>query len=157
VHESDSAHWGYFRRPVLLGPAVGFLAFLGSEAVSTPAYGTPDGLIWLPLFLIVATILAAIPYLIGTLVLLGVFRVLPYGLARLMAPRVLIGAVVGAFIAWPFGAALNWIPSATADPRFNITSMLAGGLVAGAFCAAFYADTKLAAPPDTSLERTHEG
>jgi hypothetical protein len=154
MHASGSGPRGFFRRPVLLGPAVGFLAFLGSEAIRSPASGTSDGLIWLPLFLIVATLFAAVPYLIGALLLLMAFRVLPNALVRLMATRLLLGGVLGAFIAWPFGYVLNWIPSATADPRFNMVSMLVGCSAAGAFCAAFFVDTQPGAPSDQSLERT---
>jgi hypothetical protein len=156
VPESESAQRGFFGRPVLLGPAVEFLAFLGSEAVRSPGSGTSDSLIWLAPFLVVATIFAAIPYLIGAFVLLTTFRVLPDGVVRLIVLRLLFGAFVGAFIAWPFGYALNFIPSSTADPRFNMASMLIGCSVAGAFCAAFFVNTQPGAPPNNSLERTPE-
>jgi hypothetical protein len=113
-------------------------------------------LIWLLPFLVVATIFAAIPYLIGAFVLLTIFRVLPGGVVRLVTLRLLFGAFVGAFIAWPFGYALNWIPSSTEDPRFDMTSMLIGCSVAGAFCAAFFVNTPPGAPSNKSLERTRE-
>jgi hypothetical protein len=156
VHESDSRQWGSFRRPALLGPAVGFLAFLGSEAVRSPASGIGDSFIWLPLFFVIATVFAAIPYLIGAFLLLVVFRGLPIGLVRFTALRLVLGAVFGAFVAWPFGNVLNWIPSATADPRFNMISMLVGGSVAGAFCAGFFADKNEGALSKKSLERPRE-
>ena len=131
--------------------------FVGSEAIRSPASGSADGLIWLPLFLVVATIFAAIPYLIGAFLLLAAFRVLPKELGRFTVFRLALGGVIGALIAWPFTCALNWIPSATADPRFNFGSMLVGGAVAGAFCAAFFSDAKAGAPSNKSLERTGEG
>jgi hypothetical protein len=161
VHEPDTDEFGFFRRPALLGPAVGFLAFLGSEAIRLPT-GTGDGsgigdaLIWLPLFLVIATTFAAIPYIVGAFVLLAAFRVLPKELRRFTVFRLFLGGVFGAPIAWPFAVVLNWIPSATADPRFNFGSMLIGGTVAGAFCAAFFSEAKASAPSNKSLERTRE-
>jgi hypothetical protein len=95
VSESDSAKWGFFRRPALLGPAVGFLAFLGCEAVQAPGSGALDGLIWLPLFLILASLVGAIPYLIGAFLLIAVFRVLPPAVVSFIATRVLVGAAIG--------------------------------------------------------------
>jgi hypothetical protein len=157
VHEPDSGDWGFFRRPVLLGPAVGFLAFLGCEAIRSPASGSADGLIWLPLFLVVASLIAAIPYLLGALVLLAALRVLPKRLRRFAVLRLVLGGVMGILIAWPFAIALNMIPSATADPRFNLGSVLIGGAVAGAFCAAFFSEAKAAAPSNNSLEQTRDG
>jgi hypothetical protein len=156
VHESDSRQWGSFRRPALLGPAIGFLAFLGSEAVRSPGSGIGDSFIWLPIFLVIATIFAAIPYLIGAFLLLVVFRGLPIGLVRFTALRLVLGAGFGAFVAWPFGNVLNWIPSATADQRFNMISMLVGGSIAGAFCAGFFAETHNGSPSSKSPERPHE-
>jgi hypothetical protein len=156
VTESDGAQWGFFRRPALLGPAVGFLAFLGSEAVQSPASGNPDGLVWLPLFLIVASLVAAIPYLVGAFLLIVVFRIMPRPVVSFIGARVFIGAAIGASIALPFGYALNSIPSANSDPRFNMVSMLVGCSVAGAFCAAFFAQPRLGAPPDQLLERTRD-
>jgi hypothetical protein len=156
VHETGSDQWGFFRRPALFGPAVGFLAFLGSEAIRQPGTGSPEGLIWLPLFLIIATVFAAIPYLIGALLLLAVFRMLPRALVRSAPTRMQLGAIVGALIAWPFAFVLNWIPSATVDPRFNLGSMLVGCIVAGGFCSAFFTQSTSVAPSNTSLERTRE-
>jgi hypothetical protein len=154
VHDPDGGDWGFFRRPVLFGPAVGFLAFLASEAISSPASGSADGLIWMPLFLIVATIFAAIPYLLGAYLLREACRALPIWLVRFMAFRLVLGGLIGGMIAWPFTYALNgMIPSATADPRFNFTSMLVGGVVAGGYCAAFFSASRSGAPSDNSLER----
>ncbi len=130
--------WGYFRRPAFLGPAVGFLAFVGSEAIRSPRTGSAEGLIWLVPTLVAATVIAAIPYLIGALLLLALFRVLPAGWVRPAAVRLFIGALVGALIAWPMAFALNGIPSATTEPRFNIISLLVACGVAGSFCAGFF-------------------
>ena len=134
---SDSSEWGFFRFPALLGPAVGFIAFLVSGAIKSPGTGTGDALIWFPLLLIVAVIFAAIPTLLGAVLLLTMCRILPNRLVRFTALRLILGALVGAVIAWPFTHALNWIPSANADPRFNPDSMLVGCAVAGVYCAAF--------------------
>jgi hypothetical protein len=147
MHDFDfDSDWGFFRRPVLFGPAVGFLAFLGSEAMRSPAPFSAEGWIWLPLFLFIATIFAAIPYLFGAFLLLTACRILPKVLVRFAAFRLILGGVIGGLIAWPFAHVLNWIPSATADPRFNFESMLVGCVVAGGFCAAFYSESPAGAP-----------
>jgi hypothetical protein len=161
VHEPDTNEMGFFRRPAFLGPAVGFLAFLGSEAIRLPATGDGSGigdaLIGLPLLLVIATIFAAVPYVVGALLLLAAFRLLPKELRRFRVFRLSLGGVIGASIAWPFAVVLNWIPSATADPRFNFGSILIAGTVAGAFCAAFFSEDKAVAPSNKSLVRTREG
>ena len=141
MHEPDSG-WGFLRRPVLLGPAVGFLAFLGSEGVRSPDSGSAEGLIWLPLMLAVATVFAAIPYLVGALLLLAACRVLPHSAVRFAAFRLLLGGLIGGVMAWPFAHVFNWIPSATSDPRFDFESMLVGCVVAGGYCAAFYSESQ---------------
>jgi predicted membrane protein len=135
---------------------VGFLAFLGCEAIGSPASGSADGLIWLPLMLAVATIFAAIPYLVGALLLLAAFRVLPKEFCRFAVLRLVVGGVIGAVIAWPFAFALNWIPSATADPRFDHDSVRIGGAVASAFCAAFFSEAKAGEASNKSLERSRD-
>ena len=157
MNETESAKWGFFRRPALLGPAVGFLAFLASEAVRTPPSGLGDTLVVLLPMLIVATIFAAIPYLIGAFLLLTVLRALPRKVVDLVAARVLVGAFLGFLIAWPFAFVLNLIPSATADARFDLGSMVVGSATAGGFCALFFSATQSAAPSNTSFERTREG
>ena len=159
MNETESAKWRFFRRPALLGPAVGFLAFLASEAIRTirtmPS-GLGDTLVVLLPILIVATILAAIPYLIGAFLLLATFRALPRKIVDLVAARVLVGAFLGFLLAWPFAFVLNLIPSATADARFNLGSMVVGCATAGGFCAVFFSATQSEAPSNTSLERTLE-
>lgn len=138
--DADDRGWGYFRRPVLLGPSVGFIAVLAAEAVRSPSPpDSADGLIWLPLFLVIATIFAAIPYLLGAFLLLAICRALPSPLVSFIAFRLILGGLVGALIAWPFTNMLNWIPSFTAEPRFKFNSILAGCVVGGAYCAAFFA------------------
>ena len=134
MNETESAQWGFFRRPALLGPAVGFLAFLASEAIRTigtlPS-GLGDTLIVLLPMLIVATIFAAIPYLIGAFLMLAAFRALPRKIVDLVVARVLVGAILGFLIGWPFAFVLNLIPSATTDPRFDLGSMVVGCATAG--------------------------
>jgi hypothetical protein len=100
--------------------------------------------------LIVATILAAIPYLIGAFLLLVVLRALPRKIVDLVGARILVGALLGFLIAWPFAFALNLIPSATAEPRFDLGSMAVGCVTAGGFCAVFFSATQSEAPSDTS-------
>jgi hypothetical protein len=156
VHHPASDDWGFFRRPALFGPAIGFLAFLASEATRSPASGSADGLIWIPLFLIVATIFAAIPYLLGACLLVAVCRVLPSRLVRVTAFRLFLGGLIGGLIAWPITHALNGIPSTTADPRFNSVSMLVGCVVAGGYCAAFFSASHSGAASNKSPERTRE-
>jgi hypothetical protein len=154
VHDSDRGHWGFFRRPALLGPTVGFLVFLASEAVKAQASGSADGMLWLPLLLIVVNVVAAIPCFLGALILLAICRALPGRLVRFAPLRVILGGLVGGLSAWPFTHALNLIPSSTADPRFDFTSLLVGCIVAGAYCAVFLSMSRSGAPAENSLERT---
>lgn len=159
MNGTESAEWGFFRRPALLGPTVGFLAFLASEAVRTagaPPSGLGDTLVVLLPMLIVATIFAAIPFLMGAFLLLAVFRVLPRKVVDLVAARVLAGAFVGFLIAWPFAFALNLIPSATSDARFHLGSMIVGCATAGGFCAVFFSATQSEALSNPSLERARD-
>jgi hypothetical protein len=148
VSEPGITDWGYFRRPALLGPVVGFFAFLAAEAIRLPAEGgggggSGDWIFWIGLFLIVATLFSAVPYLLGAFVLLAVCRVLPKALVRFMVFRMALGGLVGGLIAWPFSHALNWIPSATAaEPRFNFVSVLVACAVAGGYCAAFFSESR---------------
>ena len=142
--EPDNANWGFFRRPALFGPIVGFLAFLAAEAIRSPVEGgrSDDWVIWFALILIIAYLFSAIPYLLGAFVLLAVCRVLPSALVQLTVVRMILGGLVGASIAWPFAHALNWIPSATtAEPRFNFVSVLIACAVAGGYCAAFFSES----------------
>lgn len=146
MSESRNTDWGFFRRPALLGPVVGFLAYLAAEAVRLPADGgrggevgwSTDWIIWFGLILLVVHVFSAIPYLLGAFVLLAVCRALPATLVRLNSLRVVLGGLVGGLIAWPFAHALNWIPSATtAEPRFRFDSLLIACAISGGYCAAF--------------------
>lgn len=151
VSETESTQWGFFRRPALFGPAVGFLAFLASEAIKTPPSGLGDTLVVLVPMLVVAIIFAAIPYLIGAFLLLVVFRVLPRKLVELVVARLLVGAILGFLIAWPFALVLNLIPSATEQARFDLGSMVVGCATAGGFCAVFFSETQ--SEPPSARER----
>ena len=143
MSESGNTDWGIFRRPALLGPVVGFLAYLAAEAVRLPAGsgeggGSADWIIWLGLILLIVYVFSAIPYLLGAFLLLAACRALPTTLVRLKSFRVVLGALVGGLLAWPFAHALNWIPSATTtEPRFSFVSLLIACAISGGFCAAF--------------------
>ena len=143
MSEPEKTEWGFFRPPAIFGPMVGFLAFLGSMAMESPDSGSSnDGLIVLPLVLVIATIFAAIPYLLGAFLLLAACRVLPARVVRITPIRLVLGGLIGALIGWPFAHVLNWIPSATADPRFDYGSVLVGSVVAGGYCAAFFSEAR---------------
>jgi hypothetical protein len=144
MHEAEKVEWGFFRPPAIFGPMVGFLACLGSMAMESPGSGgSSDGLIALPLVLVIATLFAAIPYLLGAFLLLTACRVLPSRWIRITPIRLVLGGLIGALIEWPFAHALNWmIPSASADPRFDYSSVLVGSVVAGGYCAAFFSEAR---------------
>ena len=154
MSESDSNNWGFFRRPALFGPIVGFFAFLAADAIRAPSAGGGDGIagwIFLIPVLMIVILFSAIPYLAGAFILLATCRKLPNGLVRLTLFRMILGGLVGALISWPFAHALNWIPSATTtEPRFNFVSLLIACAVGGGYCALFYSE----AP---SAERAREG
>ncbi|HEY6125309.1 MAG TPA: hypothetical protein VIV63_11720, partial [Steroidobacteraceae bacterium] len=137
-----------FHRPAVFGPAVGFFAFLANEARTSTDSGSADGLLWLPFILLVVTLIAAIPYILGAFLLLASCRVLPASWVGFMAIRLILGGVIGALIAVPFTHMLNWIPSSTADPRFNFESMLVGCVAGGVYCAAFL---RIASPRTAGL------
>jgi len=142
----DNEDWGFLREPVLWSPAVGFLTFAAVEFVKSPSTegNLLEGLIWIPLFLVITTLFALIPLVIGAAGLMAVFRVLPKRLVRIVPLRLTIGGLIGALVGWPFTQVLNWIPSASAEPRFNHTSMLVACVVTGAYCAAFYSRSRAA-------------
>jgi hypothetical protein len=143
VSESGGTQWGFFRRPALLGPMVGFLAFLAAEAIRQPADFSGgswrgDWIIFFGLFVMVATLFSAIPYLLGAFLLLAACRVFPVPWVQVAVFRVALGGLIGAAIGWPFAHALNWIPSASpTEPRFNLVSVIVASAVAGGYCAIF--------------------
>lgn len=150
MSEPGETDWGFFRRPALFGPGVGFFAFLAAEAIRSPSEGgggasSSDWIIWIDLFPLIANLFSAIPYLLGAFVLLAVCRGLPKGLVQFAVFRVALGGLVGGLIAWPFAHVLNWIPSATSfEPRFNFVSVLIACAVGGGYCAAFFSDARSA-------------
>lgn len=135
----DADVWWHFRRPALLGPAVGFLAFLASEAATANAPASTDGLIALPVVLILATVFGAIPCLLGGVLLIVACRALPPGLVRYFLCRLALGGAIGALIAWPF----SWL----VNGMIPYGSMLIGCAVAGAYCAAFMSQSRPEALP----------
>ena len=148
---------GFLRKPALLTPAVGFLAFLVLEAARSPSTAEPlgDALIALPIVLVVATIAALIPMIVAAAGLLVILSLLPDSLVRIALLRMSIGGSIGVLVGLPFTYVLNFIPSATAEPRFSYLSMLVACAIAGGYAAIFYSASGPAAPPE-SLERTRE-
>jgi hypothetical protein len=150
VSEPAKTDWGFFRRPALLGPTVSFFVFLAAEAIRLRAQTSGSGesgdwIIWIGLFVFIANLFSAIPYLLGAFVLLAACRVLPRGLVQFTAFRVVLGGLVGGLIAWPFAHALNWIPSASvSEPRFNLLSVLIACAVGGGYCAVFFSEARSA-------------
>ncbi|HUR21651.1 MAG TPA: hypothetical protein VMZ90_12625 [Vicinamibacterales bacterium] len=132
--------FGHLRRPALLTPTVGFLAFLAAEAwqAQPSESGFGDAFIVILPVLVIANIFAFLPFLAGAGALLAVCRLVPSRLIALPITRLLVGAVVGSVVGLPFAYLLNFIPSATDGPRFSYVSMLAGSMVGGGFCALFY-------------------
>jgi hypothetical protein len=159
MNDVIGSDWGFLRRPALFSPAVGFLTFLAVEAANSPTElrtgGLREiligGLIGLPLALVIATLFALIPLLIGGATLLAACRLLPSRWIEILPFRLTIGGLVGVLVGWPFTHVLNWIPSATAEPRFNHTSMFIACAVTGAYCAVFYS------PPPLSANQSEEG
>lgn len=155
---SGGKGWGFLRKPALFTPAVGFFTFLAVGLVRSPSVSEPlgDALIAVPIMLVVATIFALIPMIIGAAGLLFVFSVLPSWLVQVALLRMPIGSAIGLLIGMPFAYMLNWIPSATAGPRFDYFSMLVACAVAGGYSAFFYSAWIPGTPPNKSLERTRD-
>jgi hypothetical protein len=149
--------WGFLRKPALFTPAVGFLTFMVIGVVRLPLVSNPsvsnslgDALIAIPILLVVVTIVALVPMIVGAAGTLFVFTLLPLWLVQLTLVRMIIGGAVGLLVGLPFTHVLNWIPSATAEPRFDNVSMLIACAVAGGYCAFFYLASTPGSPPNTS-------
>jgi hypothetical protein len=89
-------------------------------------------------FVIFATVFGFFPSLIGAASFVALCRRLPERLIRMAAIRLLLGALIGALVSFPFAYVMNWIPSGTDEPRFNHMSMLVGSIAAGGYCALCY-------------------
>ena len=164
MHTNDGIVWGYLRRPALLTPVIATISLQAIEAIRSPSdvsFAGPDWIV-LALFgtffaVILVTVFGLIPMIVGAVILIAVCSVLPGWLVRIAALRMAIGGLIGCLIGLPFTYVLNFIPSASSEPRFSYLSMLFACVVSGGFCAAFYSDSPADAPSNKSLERTREG
>jgi hypothetical protein len=155
VHTTGGIVWGYLRRPALLTPVIATISLQAIEATRSPSDVSFAGTDWIAivlfgnLFLItLVTVIGLIPMIVGAVILIAVCSVLPGWLVRIVTLRVAIGGLIGFLVGLPFTYVLNFIPSASSEPRFTYLSMLFASVVSGGFCAVFYSD---------SLERTREG
>ncbi len=163
MHTNDGIVWGYLRRPALLTPVIATISLQAIEAIKSPSdvsFAGPDWIV-LALFgtffaVILVTVFGLIPMIVGAVSLIAVCSVLPGWLVRVAAFRMAIGGVIGCLIGLPFTYVLNFIPSASSEPRFSYLSMLFACAVSGGFCAAFYSDSPTDEPSDNSLERTRD-
>jgi hypothetical protein len=163
VHTNDGIVWGYFRRPALLTPVIATISLQAIEAIRSPSdwfFAGPDWIV-LALFgtffaVIFVTVFGVIPMIVGAVSLIAVCSVLPRCLVRIAAFRMAIGGLIGCLIGMPFTYLLNFIPSASYEPRFSYLSMIFACVVSGGFCAAFYSNSPAGAPSNKSLERTRE-
>jgi hypothetical protein len=161
VHTTDGIVWGYLRRPALLTPVIATISLQALEAIRSPSdvsFAEPDWLV-LALFgtffaVILVTVFGVIPMIVGAVILIAVCSVLPGWLVRIAALRMAIGGLIGCLIGLPFTYVLNFIPSASSEPRFSYLSMLFACVVSGGFCAAFYSDSPADAPSNKPMERT---
>lgn len=129
---------GHLRWPALLTPTVGFAAFLAAETVKAPRTGSADEFIWILPTLIIVNVVACIPFLLGALGLILLFRAIPHRVAESAFARLLAGGLIGAVLGLPFAYVLNGMPSADEVVRFDYLSMWIGSTVAGGFCGVFY-------------------
>jgi hypothetical protein len=164
VHTKDGIVWGYLRRPALLTPIIATISLQALEAIRSPSGASLVGPDWIVLALfgtffavVLVTFFGLIPMIVGAVSLIAVCSVLPGWLVRIAALRIAIGGLIGCLIGLPFTYVLNFIPSASSEPRFSYLSMLFASAVSGGFCAAFYSDSRDNAPSNKPLERTHEG
>jgi len=155
---------GYLRRPALLTPVIATLSLLAIEAIRSPSEVSAVGMDWVVpvlfgalLLVVLVTVFAAIPMIVGAVILIAICNVLPRWVVRIVALRMVIGGLVGCLVGLPFTYVLNFIPSAGPEPRFSYLSMLFASAVSGAFCAVFYSDSPVMASSNQSLARTHEG
>ena len=163
MHTNDGFARGYLRRPALLTPVIATISLQAIEAIRSPSDFSSAGPDWIVLALfgtffavILVTVFGVIPMIVGAVSLIAVCSVLPGCLVRIAAFRMAIGGLIGCIIGLPFTYLLNFIPSASSEPRFSYLSMLFACVVSGGFCAAFYSDSPADAPSNKSLERTRE-
>jgi hypothetical protein len=161
VHTNGGIVWGYLRRPALLTPVIATISLQAIEATRSSSDASFAGTDWIvfalfgtPLLVIVVTVFGLIPMIVGALILLAVCSVLPGWFVRIAVLRMAIGGLIGCVVGLPFTYVLNFIPSASSEPRFSYLSMLFACVVSGGFCAAFYSDSPAGAPSNKSLERT---
>jgi len=163
VHTNDGIVFGYLRRPALLTPVIATISLQAIEAIRSPSEVSFAGPEWIVLALfgtffavILVSVFGLIPMIVGAVSLIAVCRILPGWLVRIAVLRMAIGGLIGCVIGLPFTYVLNFIPSASSEPRFSYLSMLFACVVSGGFCAAFYSDAPADAPSNNSLEQTRE-
>jgi hypothetical protein len=163
VRTNGGVAWGYLRRPALLTPVIATISLWAIEATRSPPDAFFAGTDWvvfalfgIPLQAVVVTVIGLVPMMIGAFILVAVCSVLPGWLVGIAVLRMAIGGLIGCVVGLPFTYLLNFIPSASSEPRFSYLSMLFACVVSGGFCAAFYSDSPAGAPSNKSLERTRE-
>jgi hypothetical protein len=163
VPTNGGIFWGHLRRPALLTPVIAAISLQAIEAARSPLDISLAGTDWIALALfgtfvlvVLVTIFGLIPMIAGALILIAVCSVLPGWFVRIAALRMAIGGLIGCLIGLPYTYLLNFIPSASSEPRFSYLSMFFACVVTGGFCAAFYSDSRADAPSNKSLERTRE-
>lgn len=139
---------GYLRRPALLTPVIAAISLLAIEAARSTSDVSVAGTDWIvaalfgiALLVVLVIVFASIPMIVAAVILVSACNALPRRLVSITALRMAIGGLVGCLVGLPFTYVLNFIPSATAEPRFGYLSMLFASAVSGAFCAAFYTNS----------------